>query len=151
MKKLVKLFSVLAVTILFSCSSDNDGNSVSGDPIVGEWKFMSGTENGVPQVLTECDLLEKSIFKSNGEFVAEDYDLVDGVCTLQELNEPGLTVTMEWEKVADNSYEITFFANGVATPTKIAFTSVFSDNNNTVTITATEEDGDIVVSVLEKQ
>ena len=150
MKKFAKLMAVLSIFLLLSCSSDDGGSSTSGDAIIGKWKFVSGTENGVAQVLDECDLMEKTEFKTNGDFIAEDYDLENGDCVLQDPNEPGLTITTKWVKVADNSYEVKFFVNGQENPMKLAFTTVFSNNNNTVTTTATEEDGDIVVSVLEK-
>ncbi len=41
MKKLAKLITVLSITLLlFSCSSDDGGNSTSGDPIIGKWKSL---------------------------------------------------------------------------------------------------------------
>lgn len=142
--------AVLSIAFLFSCSSDDGGSSTSGDAIVGKWKLISSTENGVAQVFDACDLMERTEFKSNGDFIGEDYDLENGDCVLQDPSEPGLTVNMKWEKVADNSYEVKFFLNGQESPMKLSFTTVFSNNNNTVTTTATEEDGDVVVSVMEK-
>ena len=150
MKKLAKLMAVVSIALLFSCSSDDGGSSTSGEKIVGKWKVLSTTENGVAQVLDACDLMERSEFKANGVFIAEDYDLVNGDCVLNDPSEPGLTIEMKWVKVSDNSYEVKFFVNGQESPMKLSFTTVFSNNNNTVTTTATEEDGDTVVSVLEK-
>lgn len=150
MKKLTQLVVLFAISLAFSCSSDDGGDSVSGDPIVGKWKFMSSTENGAPLVLDACDLMETSTFNANGTFIAEDYELENGNCVLQSFNEPGLTVDLKWVKIANNSYEIKFIVNGVESPFKLSMTTVFSNNNNTVTTTATEEDGDVVVSVLQK-
>ncbi len=150
MKKLTKLVSVLIIALLLSCSSDDGGNSTSGDAIIGKWKFVSGTENGIALEPEECDSMESTLFSPNGDFTAEDYDLENGICVLQDLNEPNITVNMKWEKIAENSYEVKFFINGQESPMKLAFTTVFSNNNKTVTTTTTEEDGDIVVSVLEK-
>ncbi len=113
-------------------------------------EIVSGTENGVAIPTDECDSMESTFFKSNGDFIAEDYDFENGTCVLQDPNEPGLTVTMKWDKIAENSYEVKFFINGQESPMKLSFTTVFSNNNNTVTTTATEEDGDVVVSTLEK-
>lgn len=150
MKKLAKVLAVVLIALTFSCSSDDAGSSTSGEKIVGKWKMVSGTENGVAIPAEPCDELESTEFKANGDFISEDYDMIEGTCVLQELNEPGITVVMKWEKVAENSYEVKFFINGQESPSKLAFTTVFSNNNNTVTTTATEEDGDVVVSILEK-
>ncbi len=150
MKKLAQLFMLVSASLLFSCSSDDGGSSTSGDPIIGKWKMVSGTENGVPLPVEECASLESTLFKANGDFIAEDYDLENGNCVLQNPNEPGITITMKWSKVASNSYKVNFYVNGEMSPYALTFTTLFSDNNNKVTTTATEEDGDVVVSVMEK-
>ena len=150
MKKLVKVVAIVMIALAFSCSSNDEGSGTSGDAIVGTWKLVSSTENGVAVPAEECDDLESSEFKSNGDFIGKDYDLENGNCVLQEVNEPGVTVTTKWEKIADNSYKVKFIINGQESPFNLAFTTVFSNNNNTVTTTATEEDGDLVVSILEK-
>ncbi|MDD3004924.1 hypothetical protein [Flavobacterium sp.] len=150
MKKLAQLFMLVSASLLFSCSSDDGGSSTSSDPIVGKWKVISTTENGAPLTIGECEALETSLFKSNGDFIAEDYELENGECVLQNPNEPGVTVNMKWSKVATNSYKVNFYVNGQESPYALTFTTVFSDNNNQVTTTATEEDGDVVVSVMEK-
>ena len=108
MKKLVKVVAIVMIALAFSCSSDDQGSGTSGDAIVGTWKLVSSTENGVAVPPEECDDLESSEFKSNGDFIGKDYDLENGNCVLQEVNEPGVTVTTKWEKVADNSYKVKF-------------------------------------------
>lgn len=151
MKTIKKLLGVLLIASLsFSCSSDDGGEDVSGDPIVGKWIQVSATENGVEQTLNSCDLQEEAEFKSNGIFLSLDYDLVDGNCVLNDPNEPGITVETKWVKVANNSYKVNFYINGQMSPFALEFTTVFSNNNNTVTTTATEEDGDVVVAVMNK-
>lgn len=150
MKKLTKIVAVVAVALLFSCSSDDGGSSTSSDKIVGKWKMVSSKENGVTQDLDACDLMERSDFKSNGILIAEDYDLENGECVLQDPSEPGLTLETKWRKLGDNSYEMYFMVNGVENPMTLPFTTEFSNGNNTVTTTATEPDGDVVVSVMEK-
>lgn len=49
--------SLLVVALLFSCSSDDGGSSISGEKLIGKWKQISERENGVDQVLTTCDLM----------------------------------------------------------------------------------------------
>lgn len=151
MKTITKLLSVLLIASLsFSCSSDSEGDETGGDPIIGKWKQMSATENGVALTLDSCDLQEEAEFKNDGVFLSLDYDLVDGECILNDPNEPGLTIETKWVNVATNSYKVNFYINGQISPYALEFTTVFSNNNNTVTTTATEEDGDIVVSVMNK-
>ena len=55
MKKLTKIVAVVAVALLFSCSSDDGGSSTSSDKIVGKWKMVSSKENGVTQDIDACD------------------------------------------------------------------------------------------------
>lgn len=94
--------------------------------------------------------METSEFKSNGTVLVDDYELVNGACILNSPNEPGLTIVIKWKKLADNSYELFFVANGVESPVKQSFTTAFSNGNNTVTVTTTEQDGSLVNSVLER-
>ncbi len=149
MRTIIKLLSVVFLITLFSCSGDDDGNSTSGDLIIGKWKQISETENGTPQELTSCDLLEMTEFKTNGEFIAEDRDLVNGECVLDDPSEPGITIDSKWEKLGSNSYRVNLYANGQLALT-FDFTTEFSNNNNTVTTTATEPSGDVVVSVMNR-
>ena len=151
MKTITKLLGATFFSfLLFSCSGDDGENNSSGDPIIGRWKQISETENGTPQTLSSCDLQEVTEFKSDGLFLFDDFDSIDGACVPNNTSEPGLTVETRWEKIATDSYRVNFFLNGQQVPTNISFTTVFSDSNYTMTTTATEEDGDIVVAVMNR-
>lgn len=152
MKTSLKIFSLLLTASLWlSCSNDSDGDETGGaDPIIGKWKLVSATENGVALTFNSCDAQEQTEFKSDGVFTSLDYELVNGECILNDPNEPGLTIETKWVNVSTNSYKVNFYINGQVSPFSLEFTTVFSNNSTTVTTTATEEDGDIVVSVMEK-
>lgn len=141
--------SILLMAILLNSCSNDDGGTAQDEPFVGKWKQISETENGIDQILTSCDLQEVTEVKSNGDFTVEDFDLVNGECVLNDPNEPGLTVTSKWEKIATNSYRVNFYANGQLA-LSLDFATEFSNNNNTMKTTATEPDGDLVVSVLNR-
>ena len=55
MKKVNKLFLVLFLGVLFSCTTDNtDENSIENS-IVGTWKIVSLTSNGTDELQDELD------------------------------------------------------------------------------------------------
>lgn len=139
---------VLMALSLTCCSGDNDGGGSSGEPLVGQWKTISETENGIPQTLTECDLTEVSEFLQNGIVNMEDYDLENGVCVLNETPAEA-NLVLKWEKLSTDNYKITVYTNNVEA-FHFDVATVFSDNNNTLTTTSTEPDGDVVVAVLNR-
>jgi hypothetical protein len=71
MKKiyLTCLFAILTIWVLslFSCSKSEDKNetSIPTASIVGKWKLKSSVKNGVPKILSACDLYGQSEFKEN--------------------------------------------------------------------------------------
>ena len=148
MKNLKKLLGLAFLAIAFASCAGNDDNGSSNDLIIGQWKQISETEDGTPQTLTSCDLTEVTEFFADGNFLSEDYDLVDGNCVLDDPNEPGITITSKWTKIINNSYNVKFYVNGNEAPLTLNFTTVFSDGNNKVTTTSTQEDGTVVVAEL---
>lgn len=142
MKKAIKFLSFLflagIMTTTVSCSSD-DGESTSGnDPIIGKWKAVSETEDGVEVILDECELMEVSEFKADGTADIEDYDMEEGECQLNELPE-GASVT--WEKNSTDNYTLKIhFAEIIVEEATLA--TEFSNGNNQMKVTTIEAFGD---------
>lgn len=141
MKKLLKI-SVLVIMSVFmvNCSKDDD-NSSSADPIIGKWKTISETENGVAEVLDACELMSRGEFKADGSYINSSYELEAGNCVLEPNNGLPPGFTSKWEKVAANSYRYVISGPNIPAPVTIPFTVVFSNNNNTVTTTFIEDAG----------
>lgn len=68
MKTFKIFFYFLIVSILFSCSSDNNSNS---EFAIGKWKVTKRVVDGQAIELSECDL--KVIYKFRDDFVLESY------------------------------------------------------------------------------
>lgn len=81
MKKLILLFSVFTL-VLMSCSSDDD--SGSQDPLIGTWTYYKTFADGVEEPLTACDMQETFVFNSNGTVSYKYYEIIGGVCELEE-------------------------------------------------------------------
>lgn len=142
----------MVIALLFSCSSDDSGSSSSDDLIVGKWKKLSESENGVDQPLNQCDLMEMLDFKSNGDFFHEDYELIEGECVRDSQSIPDLITTYKWLKIAQNSYRLKAFQNGVEIDGEyMGFTTVFSNSNNKMTVTTVEEEGNVYVTAFQRQ
>ena len=148
MKKFTKLFGLALLAVVLASCAGNDDNGSTNDVLIGQWKQISEVDNGTTVTLNACDLTEVTEFVADGTFLSQDYDLVDGACVLDDPNAPGVTITSKWFKIIDNSYQVKFYINGNEAPLVLNFTAVFSDGNNKVTTTATEEDGNIVVAEL---
>jgi len=81
MKKLVLLLSVCAL-MLTSCNSDDD--SGSQDLILGTWTYHKLFIDDVEAQLTACDMQETFVFNENGTYSYAYYELIQGVCELEE-------------------------------------------------------------------
>ena len=132
MKKSIKFLAVLVIALLFSCSSDDSGSSSNSDKIIGTWKQVSESLNGVDQPLSDCELMDKTRFKADYIFTEDDYSLQEGDCVLQ----PAITTYVtKWSKVSNSEYDLKNYVNGVQADYVVHFTVVFSDNDNTMTMT----------------
>ena len=143
MKNFLKI-SALSIMMVFmvNCSGSDDDTSVSGsDPIIGKWKTIAETENGIPEVLTACELLDRTEFKAGGALVNESYESQAGNCVLEPNNGLPAGFTSTWQKISANSYKYVISGPGIPAPVDVVFTAVFSNNNNTVTTTFIEDAG----------
>ncbi|AUP81465.1 lipocalin-like domain-containing protein [Flavivirga eckloniae] len=57
------LLTIITACLTFSCNSDDDSPAKSNaELIIGTWKWTEGTQDGVAETLTECDLLDTLTF-----------------------------------------------------------------------------------------
>lgn len=152
MKTLLKLFVLIYLAFAVSCS--NDDPPANGDPIIGKWKQISETDNGVPEILDACDLMEVDELLANGDMIGQDYELEGGICVLQPNGGLPAGATSKWAKVSEGNYKFIITVPGMSTPVELNFTAVFSNNNNTMTTTFIQDAGtpdqNIQVSVSER-
>ncbi len=74
MKKII-LGLGIAVTTLFSCSSDDDASNNSENPIVGEWQVVSFIDrNGDIEEASTCEKLAILTINNDGTFTSTSYD-----------------------------------------------------------------------------
>lgn len=136
MKKLILLFSVIALTFS-SCSSDDD-SSVGVDPFIGTWKFHKSFEDGVEDVFYfECMLLDKMYINSNGTIKIEEYDLNTSEDCVVDYTEEGT-----WVNLGEGMYKTTYEED------EYAFKVVFEGDTM---YTEDEEDGSIFRTVYIRQ
>lgn len=64
MKKLFLLILFIS-TILASCTSDDDNNSITEANLIGKWQYTGSTENGVADQPDECDLMDTIEFSAD--------------------------------------------------------------------------------------
>ncbi|MEM5566524.1 lipocalin family protein [Psychroserpens sp. AS72] len=99
MKKLILLFSVIALTFT-SCGSDDDSGS-GQDQFIGFWKYTQYLEDGVVQELDLCEDLDTILISANGTYNSKGYyDYGDG-CEL-DYDESGT-----WENLGSGNYSST--------------------------------------------
>ncbi len=122
MKKLILLFSVLALTFT-SCNSDDDNSSQ--DPFVGTWKYYKYFEDGVEIPLEDCEDLLTIVISSNGTYITKDYFDYGNGCELDYTDE-GI-----WENEGSGTYSIT--SDGET------FTQSISFEGNTMIIEEVDE------------
>ena len=122
MKKI--LYSFLLISIIFSCSSNNESES-SLDPIIGKWKLKSISSDGIEEA-DECELKTTIEYLENGTSNAVYYYEEINVCE-------STPVSGIWENVGNSNYE---FTSQYENPTYKIF---FSNNNNIFTYSDTEE------------
>lgn len=100
MKKLILLFSVLALTVS-SCSSDDDVATVQ-ESFVGTWKFYKAFEDGIEVMFDACDYEDTVIVDGNGTFISNGYEAnVEGGCDLS------YTETGTWISLGNSMYSLT--------------------------------------------
>jgi len=83
-------FLLLTITILFSCSSNNDEpTAITEQPnLINKWFIDKWTYNGTNQTLTTCDKQGYIQFNTNGTFERKDY-YWNGTSCLIEGNDIG--------------------------------------------------------------
>lgn len=141
MKKLLKISALTIISFLmFNCTKD-EVTPTNSDPIIGKWRTISETENGVAEVLSACELMDRYEFKPDGVYVNQSYESEGGACVLEPNGGLPTGSTAKWVKTASNAYKYVISDPNLPTPVEIPFTVVFSNNNNTLTATYIEEAG----------
>ncbi len=116
MKKI--FLSLVLCFALFSCSSNDDDNL---DLIVGTWNLFS--LNGT--TASDCEKQSFVTFFANNTATGENYNTdVNNNCV-----RIGVDETVQWVNSGNNTYTIGSNSN------PLIWNVVFSDNNNTLTIT----------------
>ncbi|MBW1296093.1 lipocalin family protein [Aquimarina litoralis] len=93
MKKSI-LTSLMAVIILFNSSCDSDDDVIVIDPvnfetlIIGKWVLTSSTENGEPDSLDSCDLMDYYEFNADNTASYVEHGDTNGV-TCQSFDNSG--------------------------------------------------------------
>jgi len=100
MKKLILFLSVF-VLLCTSCNSDDDSGSQNQDPIIGTWTHYKLFIDGVEESLTNCEMQETFIFNSNGNVSYKYYEVIQGVCELEE------STSGSWANEGNNIYTLT--------------------------------------------
>lgn len=123
------IFVFLVFAGLASCSNDDDSNETPGtDRIVGKWKIQQFLLDGEQIPLTDCEKQSTIEFMTNG--TARTIDFFDDPDTNQCVSE---TYTEQWVNRGNNVYRFT--EGGFSYDVTI----IFSNNNNSFTITAEDE------------
>lgn len=133
MKKV--FFYVLVTAAVFIGCSDDDTNNNTLTQLVGTWKSVSGTLNGVEQSLDECAIQSTMTFTANGGYAASVYsinDVGDGC--------DHYTTNGSWAN-SGNNFTLTVPAGSET------YLAEFPDEN-TLKITDTNEPGYIAVNIL---
>ena len=125
MKKFLLL--TLAVVSLFACSSD-DNNEPQKDSVIGTWKLLTRTLDGVPQELDNCDVQTTYQFQEDqGVFYGTlYYSNGNGGCTYS-------AVLGDWERLSDDM--ISVYTEGEGT------TNFKAEINSTGNLVLTFNDG----------
>ncbi len=129
MKKYVLL--TIASLTLMACPQDDD-NPITEESIVGTWKFLESSTNGVIDDLDPCETEETLVFIADGDMSGEYYEEdVSGNCILEE------AITGTWTNVGNlytlniggesETEEITFENN------TFFFEDTYTENGTTYT------------------
>jgi hypothetical protein len=129
MRILKKYYIVLLASFaLISCSSDNDDNTSTQDPIIGAWYYIAQFENDADTTVNDCEpsVLE---FTANGNRTDIYFSDNSGDCVVVD------TVNMTWERLSDGTYEFT--QNGFT----FSETVIFENDNTTLNLESSDTDG----------
>ncbi len=134
--KTIRLIFALFLLVGFASCSDDDGNgSTEANRVVGEWKIQSLTIDGVSIPISDCEAQSRIKFTENGNFTSTDFfeDFDTEECTSEVFNE-------KWEYRGNNVYRFTDDSESYDV------TIMFSNNNNSFTVTEEDEDGTYTVT-----
>ncbi|WMI69006.1 lipocalin family protein [Mangrovimonas sp. YM274] len=121
---------ILNLVLITACSSDDSQDSNSSvDPLIGTWQYVTQFENDVQYTANDCSP-STIVFTQSGNRTDAYYDTNNtGDCVVVD------TVNMTWQQLNDGTYQFT--QNGYS----FSETVLFSENNNTLTLEDTDEDG----------
>ena len=129
----MKTIKLLFVFCLFagvaSCSDDEINNgSADGNRVVGEWKLNQSLLNGEEVEIGECENQSRIEFFANGTVTTTQYYFDEEGCVSD-------VYTEDWEYLGNNVYRFTDEEGSYNA------TLIFSNNNNSFTITEEDEEG----------
>lgn len=128
MKKIGFFASLVMMLGIVSCGNDDDNNS--SNEIVGTWNFQGYMVGDVSVDADECEEQSTLIFSNDGTVevttYTEDFDSEE--CVIDD------ETSGTWEHTEGNTYEFTDEEGSY--PAEV----VFSNNNNTLTISIEEEE-----------
>ena len=143
MKKLLLILPLVFFS-LFSCGDDDDDETVNNS-IVGTWKMISSTANGVSNFNpNDCDDQFTVIFNSNATFVEKYYTN----------NSSGTSCIEEDTDVGSYSFENNILILNYTDDDPDTINASLSNNGNTLTVTSTDIFNGIqynYVAVLQRQ
>lgn len=133
MKNFKFIFVFLVFAGFVSCSSDDDGNQEvppANDRIIGKWQIQQQLIDGEEFPISDCMRQSTVEFMANGNVTTTDfYEDVDTEGCVSEVS------TEQWEYRGNNIYRISEGGQSYDV------TIIFSNNNNTFTVSAEDEDG----------
>ncbi|MFD1629602.1 lipocalin family protein [Pseudopedobacter beijingensis] len=138
MKNADKYFKIgtLALLIIASVSCKKDkGTDLSNDLLVGTWKMTERIED---EASTMDNCAKSNIFKFNADGTVQSQDWIDdgtGGCK----DATPSSINIKWAKTGENKYKYIMSFGGQSE--ELAFTTQFSESNNKVIITESDEDG----------
>jgi len=97
------LIACLTVLALTGCGNDDDRTATPApsSPIVGSWKLITSTNNGIPDTLNDCEMKSTITFRDEQKtFTIADYAYLQSVCTSNSFDGT-------WVKTATDAYTIT--------------------------------------------
>lgn len=90
MKKLNVFLLLITVTILTSCSKDDDSSEISAASLVGTWQWTASAENGEEYELDECDLMDTLVFSPDNT-ASGTYYYFDGTSCAVDVEDDAFT------------------------------------------------------------
>lgn len=134
-----RIFNLLITSLfLISCGSNNDNVNLSTDKIVGNWNLFSQKIDDT-ETITDCTKQTTFNFESDRILRQTFYSFFNNNCSA------GSQIISSWVFSGDSKYRIT---NSSGASQTLEFS--FSENDTKFSISETDANGVVTVSVFEK-